>query len=233
MSQDIDKKADSIKLNQLDNIKYLDLSDEALMDINELCNKANNANFMDLDDGLKGSLNEKAETSLDNAMCGLFTFKRFYSWLTHIHLNRPNHLFLMDIDKDKNDMKKMLDFNIYTKKFTFLFGNKSDDILLVNVEESTNEILLSYSVPIKKLEKNEITNKYILTDDTYYCYSWIKESKITQKDISAQLGFSSVSFISRLERGDMQSIKHEDVQKLAACLGINVDKLLLGSEKIN
>lgn len=59
-----------------------------------------------------------------------------------------------------------------------------------------------------------------------------KSKKLTQKDVASQLGYSSTSFISNLERGDLQSIKHEDVEKLAKCLGVNIDELLLGEEKI-
>ncbi|WNF36456.1 helix-turn-helix transcriptional regulator [Bacillaceae bacterium IKA-2] len=59
-----------------------------------------------------------------------------------------------------------------------------------------------------------------------------RDKKLTQKQLSDCLGFKSNSFVSKLERCEMQKIDHEHVDKLANCLNVEISQLLIGEEKI-
>lgn len=101
------------------------------------------------------------------------------------------------------------------------------------IEFTSEATLTSYYTRPK-----QITHKKVYISDELFSIrgnviKFRKARKLTQKSISDCLGFNSVSFISRLERGDMQSIKHTEVKNLASCLKVELDDLLLGSERID
>jgi transcriptional regulator with XRE-family HTH domain len=55
---------------------------------------------------------------------------------------------------------------------------------------------------------------------------------LTQKQLSERMGYKSTSFISNLELWNTEKIPHERVEKLAQCLGVDLNELLRRDELV-
>lgn len=117
------------------------------------------------------------ENVVDALFLDQIPFSFFNEWLSHIHLEGNNMLFIFEPTDGQLFDRNQID-QLYTKtvpKITPLYelnAKSLNDIFLVNVKKETNsnQIIFTLAAPSKVVHKNTITKEVEFLDDIYLSY---------------------------------------------------------------